>query len=207
MAIIDNVTFFYTKIQQPGKKYQSEDTEYSVDCCVSKAQAKAWNKQFPKQKAKEFYNEEFLEKFKVEEVPFPDQDEQFVIKLKKAAVRDGKETPEKYRPKVLVPSSAGNIDITHTKLVGNGSTGKASYVENSNDFGTFAQLSAILVEKLVEYNSPNSGAGSEFGDIVQDEAKSASNVAEQAPKAASAKKAPKKEDPAEDEFEDDIPFN
>lgn len=166
MPIIENVTFFYTKIQQPSKKYQSEDTEYSVDCAVDKATAKKWNKEFPKQKAKEFDNDEFLEKFKVEAVPFPDQDEQYIIKLKKNAVKGGRETPEKYRPKVLVPSGAGNIDVTATKLVGNGSTGKVSYNINENDFGSFAQLSAILVEHLIEYISPSSGAGSEFGPVV-----------------------------------------
>lgn len=165
MPIIENVTFFYTKIQQPAKKYQSEDTEYSVDCAVDKATAKKWNKEFPKQKAKEFDNDEFLEKYKVEEVPFPDQDEQYIIKLKKNAVKDGRETPEKYRPKVLVPSGAGNLDVTATKLVGNGSTGKVSYNINENSFGAFAQLSAILVTNLIEYKQLG-GAGSEFGAVV-----------------------------------------
>ena len=107
MPVINDVTFFYTKIQKPTKKYQSEDTEWSVDCCVSRSAAKAWTKEFPKQRAKEFDNDEFLEKFKVDEVPFPDQDCQYVLKVKRAAVKNGKETPEKYRPRVLVPSKAG----------------------------------------------------------------------------------------------------
>jgi hypothetical protein len=210
MAVINNVVFFYTKIQQPSKKYQSEDTEFSVDCAVSKAEAKAWNKQYPKQKAKEYDNDEFIEKFKVSAVPFPEQDEQFIIKLKKAAVRGGVATPEKYCPKVLVPSAMGNIDITKTKLVSNGSKGKVSYVENTNDFGTFAQLSAILVEELIEYTPAGGGAGSEFGPIVDGGgSKQAEEDFDSLPPAAASKPAKPKaapKAPAEDEDFSDAPF-
>lgn len=215
MPIIDNVTFFYTKIQQPSKKYQSEDTEYSVDCAVDKATAKKWNKEFPKQKAKEFDNDEFLEKFKVEEVPFPDQDCQHVIKLKKNAVKGGVETPEKYRPRVLEDTADGRVDITFSKLVSNGSTGKVSYNINENSFGAFAQLSAILVENLIEYQ-PNGGAGSEFGYFVaaQPPAKKEEKTKEEESfddlPTASASKKPTKVRSAqtlpEDELDTDSPF-
>ena len=80
-TILNNVTFAYVKIAAPVNKYQSSDTEFTVDCIVSKAEAKAWNKNFPKQKAKEVDNAEFTEKFKMD-LPFPEQDEQYVIKLK-----------------------------------------------------------------------------------------------------------------------------
>lgn len=209
MPIIDNVVFFYTKLQKPTKKYQSEDLEWSVDCAVPKSAAKAWNKEFPKQKAKEFDNDEFLEKFKVEEVPFPEQEEQFVIKLKKVAVKNGKKTPDKYRPRVLVPSEEGNVDVTYTTLVSNGSKGKAGYVVQENDFGVFAQLSSILVEDLIEYTS-NNGAGAEFGGIAvvkgtppveQQEHATEEDTPEQeeeAPKQAPKKTPPKKEPPKEE---------
>ena len=213
MAIIDNVVFYYTKIQQPSKKYQSDDTEYSVDCAVSKAEAKIWNKTFSKQKAKVLDNDEFIEKYKVDVVPFEDQDEQYIVKLKKNACKGGVETPEKWRPKVLIPSAAGNIDITATKLVSNGSKGKASYTVVENDFGTFAQLSAILVTDLIEYKSAAAGAGSEFGDFIADPSSPAPKKAESKeesfddlPSAAPSKAKPKaKPVPVEDDL-DESPF-
>lgn len=163
MPVIDNVVFAFVKIQSPVKKYQSEDTEFSVDCIVSKAQAKAWNKDFPKQKAKEVDNEEFQEKFKMG-LPFPEQEEQYVIKVRKNHMKNGKETPSKFRPRVIEKTSDGNVDATMDKLVSNGSKGKLAYTINENDFGRFAQLSSILVEEMIEYKS-NGGAGTEFGDV------------------------------------------
>lgn len=213
MPVIDNVVFFYTKIQQATKKYQSNDTEWSVDCAVDKATAKKWNKEFPKQKVKEIDNDEFLEKFKVEEVPFPEQEEQFVIKLKKAATRDGKATPDKFRPRVLEATAAGNVDVTFTKLVSNGSKGKASYVTNENDFGVFAQLSAILVEDLIEYQSTG-GAGTEFGPVAlaavpatQAQKETQEEEQEEVPQKAPAKSSPKatpKPKVVEDESEESL---
>ena len=47
--IINNVTFLYTKIQKPVLKYGSTtDSEWTVDCVISKAEAKKWKKTFPK---------------------------------------------------------------------------------------------------------------------------------------------------------------
>lgn len=161
-TILNNVTFAYVKIAAPVNKYQSSDTEFTVDCIVSKTDAKAWNKQFPKQKAKEVDNQEFTEKFKMD-LPFPDQDEQFVIKLKKPDIKNGKQLDPKYRPRVFLAQDNGTPkDITFDVLVSNGSKGKASYNVRTNDYGTFAQLDAILVEDLIEYKS-TSVVGSAFG--------------------------------------------
>lgn len=155
MPILENVVFMYAKIQTPGLKYQSEtDKEYVVDVVVSKEQAKAWNKQFKKQPYRVIENEDFEGIFKAE-VPFPDQDEQYVIKLKRDThYKDGNPIDERARPKVYETNSKGKlVDITATKLVGNGSIGAVSYTESSNDFGTFAHLKAIRVDDLVEYES------------------------------------------------------
>ena len=162
--IIDNVTFLYTKIQKPVKKYQSDtDTEWTVDCVVSKAAAKAWKKAFPKNKVKEFDNDEFTEKFEIDR-PFPEQDELFIIKLKKDCVKGEWVTPEKYRPRVILQQDGSRVDVTFDKLVGNGSKGKVSYTIRDVKDEQFPQLSAILVESLVEYEGASSGgAGEEFG--------------------------------------------
>jgi hypothetical protein len=159
--VINNVTFCYIKIQNPVLKYQSSDSEYTVDCVVSKADSKEWNKAFPKQKAKVVENEEFTEKFKID-LPFPEQEEQFVIKMKKPHVKNGKELDQKYRPRVFLQGEDGVVtDITFDMLPANGSKGKAAYQIRTNDFGTFAQLDSILIEDLIEYRS--NGVGSAFG--------------------------------------------
>jgi hypothetical protein len=164
MAVIDNVYFFYTKIASPVPAFVKTNSEFVVDCVVDKKTAKEYNKKFQKQKAKEIDNDEFKVKYKVDEVPFPDQDEQYVIKSKKNHIKDGRQTPEKYFPRVLLATENGNVDITYDKQVGNGSFGKLSYRETSNDFGVFAELSAILVENLVEYGG-NGGVTADFGAV------------------------------------------
>ena len=170
MGTINNVVFGYTKIQQADFKYGSNtDKEFTVDCIVDKATAKTWNKQFPKQKAKEIDNDDFKRIFKIDP-PF-ESDEQYVIKLKKAAQynKDGVsvQIPDQYRPRVFEKGADGKlIDITKDKLVSNGSKGVASYEENTNEFGTFAKLKAIRVDDLIEYKKAG-GATSydELGEV------------------------------------------
>lgn len=218
MAILNNATFFYTKIQSPVAAFVKTNSEFVVDCVVSKAVAKAFSKEFQKQKAKEVDNDEFLEKYKTETLPFPDQDEQYVIKLKKNHIKDGKQTPEKYRPRVLLATEDGNVDVTFTSLVGNGSTGKASYRVVENSFGTFAELQAILVEDLVEYAGGGS-VTSDFGNVKLAEVPAETRVVakqgdadeeevvEEKPKAVAKKPAAAKKPPVELEDDgSDLPF-
>lgn len=169
-GVLDNAVFAYAKLAEPTKKYQSEDTLYEVDCIVTKAVAKAFNKEFAKQKAKEYDREDFEAKFKMD-APY-EGDEIYVIKLRKPASKDGEVYDEKFRPKVLLDTvdddgEAVRVDITTSRLISNGSVGKASYRVTSNDFGTFAQLNNILMDDagFIEYKSSGGGvAGSEFGD-------------------------------------------
>ena len=99
-GVLDNVVLAYAKLAEPTNKYESKDLVYEVDCIVEKAVAKSWTKQFPKQRAKEYDKEDFEKKFKMD-APF-DGDEVFVIKMRKAASRDGEMFDEKYRPQVLL---------------------------------------------------------------------------------------------------------
>jgi len=163
MAIQNNVAFAYVKIQSPVKSLNEGDTEFTVDCIMSKADAKAWNKEHPKNKAKSFDNDEFLDKYKFDEVPFDDQDEQFVVKFKKAHSKKGVELPEKFRPRVFELVDGKPVDCTFTKLVANQSKGKVSFSTFSNSYGEFVQLDAILVEDMIEYKGAGGGIGSEFG--------------------------------------------
>lgn len=164
-GVLDNVTFAYAKLAEPTKKYQSEDTLYEVDCIVTKAVAKAFSKEFPKQKAKEIDREDFVVKYKMD--PPYDGDEIYVVKLRKGASKDGEVFDLKYRPKVLLDTNDGErVEITTSRLISNGSVGKVSYRVTENDFGRFAQLNNILMKEddFIEYELTGGGFGSEFGD-------------------------------------------
>ena len=156
--------FAYAKIQEPAFKYQSTtEKEFSIDIIVDKATAKAFGKQFPKQKGKVVDNDEFEEIYKMPP-PFSDQDEQFVLKLKRPAqYKDGKPLPESYWPKVMQKKGGKAVQIPREVLVGNGSTGKVSYDVNENDYGTFAKLKNILVEDLKEYKKSGGSGADDFG--------------------------------------------
>ena len=156
--------FAYAKIQEPAFKYQSTtEKEFSIDIIVDKATAKAFGKQFPKQKGKTVDNDDFEEIYKMPP-PFPDQDEQYVLKLKRPAqYKDGKPLPESYWPKVMQKKGGKAVQIPREVLVGNGSTGKVSYDVNENDYGTFAKLKNILVEDLKEYKKSGGSGADDFG--------------------------------------------
>ena len=183
---IEDVVFAYVKLQSGSTKYQSKDIEYTVDVVVDKATAKEFKKAYPKNSVKDFENAEFTEKFKIEP-PFPSQDEQFVIKLKAAAqlkaaapaanLEAGDMIPYEWnsRPKVFVPVEGGVEDITLNVLVANGSKGDVAFTVNSNDFGTFPQLTGILVKDLIEYEAAG-GSSSAFGTVVGGYKSDTSNV-------------------------------
>ena len=206
MAILSNVTFFYTKIMNPVPAYNKVDSEWVVDVVASKKDAKAVKKEFPKTSLKEYDNDDFREKFGVEP-PFPDQDEQFVLKFKKSHIKNGKETPEKYRPRVIQQLEDGSrVDITFDKLVGNGSKGDISYrVKETDSYGNFVELQAILVKELVEYQSKSAGVTDEFGPVELKASPKEQVVEIQGNPEAKAK--PRKEDVVEEADESsDLPF-
>jgi len=154
-------TLLYVCIQQPTKKYESEATEWKLSVVVDKKQAKEWNKRFSKQKAKEIDNAEFESIYKIQP-PVDGQDEQYIIKISQNThTSDGKEM---YQPRVYEDIGSNNVvDITDSKLVGNGSKGSVSYSVVENKFGTFAKLDALLVTDLIEYQK---AGGNPFGKNV-----------------------------------------
>jgi hypothetical protein len=202
---IEDVVFAYVKLQSGSTKYQSKDLEYTVDIVVDKATAKQFKKDYPKNSVKDFDNEEFKTKFKIEP-PFPAQDEQFVIKLKAAAqlkadapaanLLAGDLIPYEWnsRPKVFVPVDGGVEDVTLTVLVANGSKGDVAFSVNTNDFGTFPQLTGILVKDLIEYEAQG-GNTSAFGAVVGGYKSDTSNV----------KQVPTQQPKEEADFDDNDP--
>lgn len=161
-----NCVFGYVKLQQPDFKFGSTtEKEFTVDCIVEKSVAKAWNKSYPKQKAKEMDRADFEKAYKID-APY-DGDEIYVIKLKKPAqYKSGDPIPDAMRPRVFAKGASEKlVDITKDKLVANGSKGVVSYDEVSNDFGTFAKLKAIRVDHLIEYKKAGGSDFSELGDV------------------------------------------
>ena len=197
----------YAKLAQADGKYQSKDTEYSVEVIISEDQADEWDTKFKKQPAKKIKAAEFEGKYKIP-VPaqFKGEKNLYSVKLKKDAVVDGVEFYPEFRPKVFLDTVDGErVDITTSRLIANGSVGKVSYRVNSNDFGTFAKLSNVLLteEGFIEYESKgSSGPGAEFGGARPVKVEPARKEATEARKPKEVKPA----EPAEDDEDESAPF-
>ena len=160
-------TLVFVTIQTPQTKYQSTDKEFKVGIVVDEDTADSWNERFPKQTAKVVKTSDFKETYKIDPV-FPDEKKQYVITIKKpASYKDGMPLPQQYAPKVLLQDGKTAIDVTQTTLPANGSKGKVSFEENSNDFGTFSRLKNVLVTEMIEYKKGGGNAADEFGLEVQ----------------------------------------
>lgn len=165
-GILEDVAFFWTKIQTPGKKFESEETEWCTTVVMTRAQANEITEKLPKVKPKPIANEDFLDKFKVD-VPFPSESVQYVLKLQRNTVRsNGEPVDEDKAPRVIFTRPDGiNVDITKKVLVGNGSRGNALFFVSDTKFGKFAKLKDIVITKLVPYEAPNSDNG--FMEVVE----------------------------------------
>lgn len=198
----------YVKLQQPDFKYGSTtEKEFAVNLIVDKPTAKAWNKEFPKQKAKEVDRADFEKAYKI--APPTDDDEFFVLSIRKPAqYKDGNPIPDAMRPRAFIKGENGKLqDITKDVLIANGSVGTVSYDVRDNEFGHFSSLKAVRVDTLVEYKKKG-GASNDFSELgdVESLADDFSDVPERvqsdAQKAVKAKPAPEPEDDPESE----IPF-
>lgn len=129
----------------------------------------------------------------------------FTLRKSTQLGKTGKEVPEQFRPRVF--EKVGNIlaDITHSKLVGNGSYGTISIDRFDRTAGGASLfLKNILVTDLIEYvktESQYAEAGSEFED---EGAVAEAPKADKAPAPTKAKAAAKPR--VEQEDEEDIPF-
>lgn len=75
----------YAKIAQADTKYQSKDTEYSIEIIVDEDQADSWDEQFKKQSSKKIKASEFEAKYKFA-CPIQGAKNVFAIKLKKLSL-------------------------------------------------------------------------------------------------------------------------
>lgn len=166
-------TVLYSALKAPKLKYESQTRrEFTIEVAVDKATARAWDKTFKKQAAKVFDNKDFVETFGID-LPYPDQDEQFVVKIKRPADYEEKDkatntptgrilpVPEKWRPRVLHlvdPTTRKCVDITYKEFgVGRGSKATVQYEErDSGKFGTTARLMNVRIDELIKYETGNS---------------------------------------------------
>ena len=199
-------TLVFVTVQTPQTKYQSTDKEFKVGIVVDEDTADSWNERFPKQTAKVVKTSDFKETYKIDPV-FPDEKKQYVITIKKPAnYKDGTPLPQQYTPKVLLQEGKTAIDVTQSVLPANGSKGKVSFEENSNDFGTFSRLKNVLVTEMIEYKKGGGNAADEFGLEVQGASdfneQQETNTAPKQPKVV--QKAPVAQQPQD--LDDDLPF-
>lgn len=156
-GVLKDVALYYTTIQTPRNKYQSELREYKVTVVLDKAQATAFSKEFPKKKVNPISNDDFIEKFGTD-VPFPESALQYMTVLAQDELKkDGSPMPEFLRPRALLEDKSSQLyDITETHLVGNGSRGDVHYNWFSTPYGKSVKLSNVVVKQLVKYEKPSS---------------------------------------------------
>lgn len=113
---------------------------------------------------------EFKDKYKTE-VPEGSGKNVWVITLRKSTElgKTGKPVPDLYKPKVFQKLGNKIVDITQSKLVGNGSIGMISIDRfDRKTGGSSLYLKNVLVTSLVDYEKPDSEgvyeSGSEFDD-------------------------------------------
>jgi len=198
----------YVKLQQPDFKYGSTtEKEFAVNLIVDKPTAKAWNKEFPKQKAKEVDRADFEKSYKI--APPTDDDEFFVLSIRKPAqYKDGNPIPDAMRPRAFIKGDNGKLqDITKDVLIANGSVGTVSYDVKDNDFGHFSSLKAVRVDQLIEYKKKG-GASNDFSELgdVESLATDFDDVPERVQSEAQKAVVKKVEEPEEDFDSEQLPF-
>lgn len=170
----------YNSLKSPKFKFESTTRkEYGVEIVVDKATARNWDKTFKKQGSKAVENADFVKAFGIEP-PFPDQEDQYIIKIKRPADYEEKDKttntptgrilpiPDKYRPRILLltdPTTRKCEDITFKDYgLGRGTEVLVQYEErDSGKFGTTARLMNVRVDKLIKYEFGNSF--SELGSV------------------------------------------
>lgn len=214
-------TLLYASIQEPAKPYigqgdpPDKPKEWKISVAIFSEDYADEVEEFAnglgaKISMKKFKNPaEFKETFKVD---MPEGVKKaWVVTLRRSTMlgKSGKPVPDLYKPRVFMMQGNTRLDITHEKLVGNGSEGQVSLEIFRRDNGNVSiYLKNVLVDKLVEYVKPE-GTGANY--TPGDEFDSENDAPEQAPAAkaavpanASKPKVKAKADDADDNS--DIPF-
>lgn len=162
-------TIVYCMVDQPRECYDKQKGhEWKCGIVLTDEDiVDQFDEQYPKQSAKKVKASEFEELYKCE-LPEDAGKNVWVVTLRKnTKLSNGEPVPDKYQPRVFEQQGGSRVDITLTKLVGNGSKGTISIDHWAGEKGNVARLKNILVTDLVEYIKPegsNYNPGDEFGD-------------------------------------------
>jgi hypothetical protein len=124
-------------------------------------QIKELKKMFKKGSFEQIDTEDFQARLKFEP-PYPDEDEQHVVRFSaKTTYKDkksGEQKPLEYdmdlHPKIYEVVNGESIDISKTKYVNNGSKGSIVVAVSDTSFGTMAYLKAVYLDYVNEYIKP-----------------------------------------------------
>jgi hypothetical protein len=188
MSVIQNVVFNYVKIKKPVPKYGMADDcsigdrEFSVDVCLPTKAVKGLKKKYKAVKAVKnmatYDAEAYLKTFKVDapdaETYADEEGDYSVLKLTAfAGYTDGEAVPDAKVPRVVGTKSptvaSDGKEVGRSIEVGNGSTGRVSFVERPWEYkgakGLSLDLTGIQVASLVSYVSSASNENEfEFED-------------------------------------------
>lgn len=171
---VEGATLLYVNLQEGELAFGSEtDRNLSVQVAVTKETARNWQSVFPKNGCRTVPNEQFVKSFKTDP-PYPEEEEQHVLKLKSKATYQ-QDNPERdivagelvpydspYRPKLYEIVDGKPVDVTKTVVPGNGSKGTVAFRATTNKYGTFPVLSGVLLTDLIE-SQQRGGIESDFG--------------------------------------------
>lgn len=144
----------HNPLKLPLAQLDAQEQKYKVVVAVSKDDYQAFIKKYPKKKSTPIENDEFLIKYKVTEVPYPNQPMQYTLTFKqKVFKKDGGLMPDSMRPKAFQFIDGVQEDITMTTLIGNGSKGVVRYSawDRGGEIPITVSLQAVCVTELVPY--------------------------------------------------------
>lgn len=164
----------------------------------------AFIEEYPKQSVTKVKASQFEEIYKTA-LPEGAGKNVWVITLRKnTKLSNGNEVPEKYRPRVFHEVGNKLVDITMSKLPGNGSKGVISIDRWEGEKGNIARLKNVKVTELIEYERPEGTSDYEPGDEFSDTPKEKAEEKPKAEKKPAAKKA--KVEPKVEQEDNDDPF-
>lgn len=187
---VEDATLLYVNLQEGELAFNSEtDRNLSVQMAVTKDTARNWKSVFPKNGYREVPNEQFVKSYKTEP-PYPEQEDQYVLKLKSRGTYQH-DDPEKNiqagdvvaydspsRPKLYEIVEGKPVDVTMATQPANGSKGTVAFRTATNKFGTFPVLSGVLVTELIE-SQQQASLASDFG--ITEETPSTQRIAVESP--------------------------
>ena len=159
---IDDVVFGKLSIRYPEQKYGSTDKIFRAECIVSKADYKEIKKKLKKSSFEEIDTSEFEGRLRFAP-PYPDQDEQFVVRFSAKTTYKDKKTGEQkpledgmeLRPKVFeVLPDGTEVDITKTKYCNNNCKGSIIISTSETSFGMMGYLKSVHLTEVNEYIKP-----------------------------------------------------